>query len=387
MNALIISDNPQVLDEVQKSVAGIDSISVLSAFRGSLASQQNLPVKGEVDLLILDCTADGAAELGQLERLAPLHPRLQTILVAPANSSELLMHALRIGVREVLTPPLRKEDMVAALRRISQRGAGGPRAQGKVASFISCKGGSGATFLATNLGYVLAAHQHKKVLLIDMNLQFGDAALYVSDRRPPQTLADLSREIQRVDAAFLQSSAVEVLPNYFVIAAPDDPTRAMDVRPAAVDTLVRLARANFDFVIIDLGRSLDAVSVQALDLSDHIYPVLQLTLPFIRDAKRLLDVFRSLDYPAQKVRVIVNRMERVRDLNLHDLEQTLGTKVFATIPNHYESVTASVNQGVPIQKLSRNSPVTKALQQLSSELVEQEAGSASSWLGRILGRS
>lgn len=367
-------------------MTGIDSIGLLSTFRGSLANQQSLPVKGEVDLLVLDCTGDGAAQLARLERLAPLYPGMQTILLAPHDSSQLLIHALRIGVREVLTPPVRREDVLAALRRISQRGDTSGRTQGKVASFIACKGGSGSTFLATNLGHALAARQNKRVLLIDMNLQFGDAVLYVSDRRPTQTLADLSREIQRADAAFLQSSAVEVLPNYFVIAAPEDPTRAMDVRPPAIDALIRLARANYDFVLIDLGRSLDAVSVQALDLSDHIYPVLQLTLPFIRDAKRLIEVFRSLDYPPQKIRLIVNRMERSRDLSLRDLEQTLGIKVFATVPNHYETVAASVNQGVPILKLARNSPVAKALQQLSAELVEQNAGSPAGWLSRVLGR-
>jgi len=386
LNALIVTEDSQTLQALEKSLTGAELIASLATFKGTLSGQTSLPAKGDVDLLVLDCSRDATAEIAQLERLLPLYPRLHTILVAPQQSPELLLQALRLGMREVLALPVTKDDMVAALRRISQRSEGATRPQGKVASFISCKGGSGATFLVTNLGYALAEQGHK-VLLIDLNLQFGDAVLYVSDHRPPSTLADIAREIQRADAGFLASSAVQVLPNYHVLAAPDDPTRAMDVRPAAIDTLIRLARANYDFVLIDLGRSLDGVSVQALDMSDHIYPVVQLTLPFIRDAKRLVDVFRSLDYPAQKIRLIVNRHERSGDLTLRDLELTVGAKVFATIPNHYGSVAASVNQGVPILKLSSGSPVAKALQQLSSELLDRNAGGGSSgWLSRLLKR-
>ena len=66
----------------------------------------------------------------------------------------------------------------------------------------------------------------------------------------------------------------------------------------------------FDYVVIDAGRSLSAVTLEALDLADHVYAVLQLTLPFIRDGKRLRDVFRSLDYPPTRSSWIVNRFQK-----------------------------------------------------------------------------
>src|SRR5690606_34396146 len=100
------------------------------------------------------------------------------------------------------------------VRRIEQARHGTPTTHARILAFVSCKGGSGSTFLATNLAYALAALENKRVLLIDLNLQFGDASLFVSDRRPTVTIGDLAREINRVDQGFLQGSLIDVLPNF-----------------------------------------------------------------------------------------------------------------------------------------------------------------------------
>ena len=218
---------------------------------------------------------------------------------------------------------------------------------------MSCKGGSGATFLATNLGYALAALENKRVVLIDLNLQFGDASLFVSDSKPLATLADVAQQIHRLDHSLLASSMLNVTPNFALLAAPEDPVHADDVKPEHIDALLTLARQHYDFILLDVGRGLDAVSVRALDQSDMIFPVLQTTLPYVRDGKRLLDVFRSLDYHRDKIFLIVNRHEKSSEIKLRDLETAYGSAVFMTIPNHYEAAAASVNQGVPVLKLAR----------------------------------
>ena len=221
-----------------------------------------------------------------------------------------------MGVREVVKVPFAREDFHSALRRIESLRLNSDRAQGHVLGVISCKGGSGATFLATNLGYALASERSRRVLLIDLNLQFGDAALFVSDRKPPATVLDIARSIRTIDAALIRSSMVEVLPNFGVLAAPEDPTQTADIRPAQIDTLIRFARSQFDYVLLDIGRSLDGVSVQALDAADQIYPVSQLMMPCIRDGRRLLSLFRSLGYPREKIRPIVNRYDEASELTL-----------------------------------------------------------------------
>lgn len=372
MKILAVSEDRRCLDELRQLSPGVDLITGLTCHEGSLAGLAASPAKGGADVLMLDCRQGGATALADLERLAISEPALDTILLVDQESPDLLLRALRLGVREVLKMPLDAGDVAAALRRILQKSAAAPGGDGRVLAFMSCKGGSGASFLATNLGYVLAARTGKKVLLIDLNLQFGDAVLYVSDRRPTVSLVDIARDIQQVDLSLLKSAMVEVLPNYGIIAAPEDPSHSVDIRPSHIESLVRFARGHFDYVLLDIGRSIDTCTIQALDLADEIYPVFQLTLPFLRDAKRLFEVYRSLDYGQAKVRPLLNRVERsAGDLSEDDADRLLPYKVHATVPNHYKAVAASVNQGVPILRFDPASPVTRVLLGLADRIAER----------------
>jgi pilus assembly protein CpaE len=166
----------------------------------------------------------------------------------------------------------------------------------------------------------------------------------------------------------------EVAPGLWVLAAPEDPAHAADVSPENVRQIVELAREMFDFVVIDAGRSLSAVTLQALDLADRVYAVLQLTLPFIRDGKRLRDVFRSLDYPPDKIQWIVNRHQKDAQFTVDDLRRTLGIAEAITLPNHYEAVAASVNQGVPVETIAPNSSIARSLRDLAENIAPAPAG-------------
>ena len=256
-------------------------------------------------------------------------------------------------------------------------------ARGDVLAFISCKGGSGATFVAANLAHVLAANGRRRVALIDMNLQFGDALLFISSAKPSSNVADVARNILRLDRDLLLSAMVTVSPGLHVLAAPDDPAQASDVKPEHVQAIVQLARTMFDFVIIDSGRSLSAVTLQALDLADHVYAVLQLTLPFIRDGKRLRDVFRSLDYPERKIRWLVNRYEKNSLITLDDLKKTMNINEVLTLPNEYEVAAASVNQGVPVASVAPHSNISKALREWSQSIAPLANPPRAGWLAGL----
>jgi pilus assembly protein CpaE len=333
------------------------------------------------DLLLLDQPQSG--DLAHLERIGSTHPRLAMVLVSEVQSLAFIMDAMRAGVREILPSPVHADTLFPAVDRIEEKLQQHSQSNGKVLAFVSCKGGSGATFLATNLGYALAELAGKRVALIDLNLQFGDASLFVADHKPLATLADVALQMHRLDASLLASSMMAVTPKFSVLAAPDDPVHAGDVKPEHIDTLLRLARRHYDFIILDVGRSLDPVSVRALDQADTVYPVLQTTLPYIRDGKRLIEVFRSLGYPKTKIQVIVNRHEKKSDIKLHDLETSCGTTVFMSIPNHYEAAAASVNQGVPVLKLAKNSPIAKSLSKFTLHLAGSTASEKQGWLSRM----
>lgn len=321
-----------------------------------------------------------------LETLAGAHPEIDYVLVGTELNSELLMRAMRAGVREVLPAPASADAVLQAVQRQARKrpaAAAVEEKRGEVLAFVSCKGGSGATFTAANLAHVLAAGGQRRVALIDMNLQFGDALLFLTSEQAGSNVADVARGIQRLDPDLLQAAMVPVAPGLHVLAAPEDPAQAGDVQPEHVQAIVGLARTMFDFVVIDSGRSLSAVTLQALDLADRVYAVLQLTLPFIRDGKRLRDVFRSLGYPAQKIHWVVNRYEKNSQITLDDLKATLGMDNVITLPNQYDVVAASVNQGVAVTTVAPGSPISRALRDWALRIAPLPDKPRAGWLSGL----
>lgn len=374
--------NAQAWSEALRAEGGHDVHAMVSPLR-----EVNVIINGSRPDLVLAETVT-PQDFAALERLATAHPEVDHVLVSPALEPELLLQAMRAGVREVLQAPAPPAAVVAALRRQLRKRAGAAgrtgRSPGQVMAVVSCKGDSGATFVAANLAHLLAEGGQRRVALIDLNLQFGDAALFVSDGRGCSHVADVARHIDRLDADLLRSSMREVTPGLWVLAAPEDPAQGVDVTREHIRRIVELAREMHDHVVIDTGRALSPVTLQALDMADRIYPVLQLTLPFIRDGKRLRDVFHSLDYPEDKIQWIVNRHQKDSEFSTEDLKKALGLREVITLPNHYEAVASSVNQGVPVATVAPGSSITRALRELARRILPPAAPKVSGrWLAGL----
>ncbi len=329
------------------------------------------------DVLVLQPSQD--ADLRLVQVLAQDHPDMDCVLLGVQPNPDELMGLMRAGVREVLPEGHDSAQLTMAIERLARR-RGGAAARdtkrGKVLCFMSCKGGSGATFLAANLAVALAEQGKARVLLIDLNLQFGDALLFISSQVAPSNVVEVALSSDRLDKELLRSSLLEVSSGLFVLAAPHDPASGADVQPDQVLTMLQVARSDFDYVVVDVGRTLNGVGLQALDMADQVYAVLQLTLPFIRDGKRMQEIFRSLDYPPSKIHWVLNRFEKGGQLTLNDLKHSLKTSELITIPNHYGVVADSVNQGVPVSKVAPRSPVTKALAEMADSIRNPEVSEA-----------
>lgn len=361
----------QAWGDALRSEGGFDVKEVVSALHDTSAV-----INGSRPDLVLVQTG-GAQDIDALERLAGAHPELDLVMVCQTLEAQMLVRALRAGVREVLQAPCEPAAVVAAVvaTRSRQRRSGSAQARpeapasGQVLAVVSCKGGCGTTFVAANLAHLLTQGGRRRVALIDLNLQFGDAALFISDGRGGSHVAEVARHIDRLDTAMLRSSIREAMPGLWVLAAPDDPAHSMEVGRDHVRRIVELAREMHDHVVIDAGRALNPVTLQALDMADRVYPVVQLTLPFFRDSQRLRDMFHSLDYPKDKIRWIVNRHRKDGEFSLDDLKRALGVADLITLPSHHQAVAGSVNQGVPISQAAPASPVTRALRDLARELL------------------
>lgn len=385
MKIVVVSPNRRHLDEV-RSVLEARAHEVV-AVEGGKSHLRALAEQEQPDLLLADGMCCDPAELTQVEYVTTHFPSMAVVLMCSAHTPEFLLHSMRAGVREVLPSPAPAEAVLSAVGRLAQKLTGAHRARspGKVLAFLPCKGGSGATFMAANVASELA--HEKSVLLLDLNLQFGDAISFLHDDRTATSVADVAADISRLDASFLAASAVKVAPNLSVLAAPDDPSQALEVKPEHIEAILNVAASHYDFVVLDMGRTLDTLALKALDRAWRIFPVLQASLPGLRHAHKLLEVFRSLGYPQDKIEVIVNRFDRNGDIGLDHVQKTLrGAGRVITFGDSYKEVNASINQGEPLVRAARSNPVARQIIEFAQGLDPKPEEQQRGVLGRLFKR-
>lgn len=384
MKIALISPNSSHLDAMASVLKARGHLPTV--FEGGKSRMREIADREQPDLMLVDGMCCDVAELSHVEYITTHYPSLAVILLCSTHTPEFLINSMRAGVREVLPSPVPAPALDAAVDRVASKLAGAQaRKAGKVLAFMPCKGGAGATFLATNLGWQLA--DGKSVLLIDLNLQFGGALSFVHDGKAPSNLAAVAKDIGRLDASLLAASTVKVAPNYSVLAAPEDLAHSMEVKPEHVDAVLALAVLHYDFVILDVPRSLDTIAIKALDRAWRIYPVLQSTLPDLRNAGKLLEIFKSLGYALEKVELIVNRFEKSSEIGLEQVQRTLKDAHLITIPNSYRDVIASINHGDPLTKTSRSNSVARQLADLAEELSPRPEETRGGLLGRFFKRA
>lgn len=344
------------------------------------------------DIVIVDSTlAHEPADLQAIEAMTFAKPHQYVILITDNSDKQLLFSAMRAGVREVLTLPLADNILGDALQRCKahhiklQAQVNRGRAQARVAAFVACKGGSGASFLATNMAYLMATEFSKNCALLDLDLQYGDASFYLGADAAKNNISDLTHQIERLDGQLLLSCMHTVTPRLALLAAPPDMESALSITAQQLDKVLRLARQKYDVVVLDIHRAMDAVAIQALDMADVVYLVLDNTMASVRDAKRLVKLFRSLGYADDKLRMLVNRYDSHGFVDLKSIEEAVGLPVVQTLPPQWAAVSESISLGQPLVKAHPQNPAVDALRQVGAHFLQTEAPKTRTWFSRWVG--
>ena len=274
VKVLVLSLSPDFVTTVRGALATEEKLHVASA-AGGLASIASLKAELLPDVLVVHDVEHEEGSFELVSQFVRRYPGVGMVLACPNKDPDMMVQALRSGVKEFLFEPFQAAEIRAVVQRqgaLRRQQSLPPGARGEVMVFLPCKGGSGATFLATNLAHALAAEAHKKVFFLDLNLQFGDAHLFLMDHVPVTTLAEVCASANRLDGSFLDSAAAKLPSGLRMLAAPKNPEDADKVKAEHVEKILAIARQLYDFVVVDVGRSLDAVALKALDMADHIYP-------------------------------------------------------------------------------------------------------------------
>lgn len=373
--------------ELTAAMRGLSGLSLM-VHTGSVETLVNVLQRDHPDVLLLELPSHGDKEMERIETVLADAADVHVVLVSPDRSVEFLMQAMRAGVREVLPAPLTVATVELAVKHAHERLAAisHERSQlGQVLAVLPSKGGGGATFLATNLAYALS-RQGKRVAVLDLNLHFGDAVIFLGEGVALTNLVELASKAEKLDAPLLESSMTKISDHLHILAAPESPEHVKEVSTTELERIIELARSSYDFVVLDISSMLEPLAVKALDLADTIYLVLQLSVPFVRAAKRMVSVFRELGYTASKIKVVVNRYEKNEYLGLDDVEKATQLQVFRTIPNSHAAVTSSINQGIPLQELAPRDSVARSLRGWAEELAPAAHKESGSWLSRWMER-
>jgi len=328
-------------------------------------------------------------EFALIKQLAALSTDTAIITAARDASPALILGSMRAGAREFIQLPIIAEEFRTVVDRVAEFCANGENSakdHGRVVAVFSGKGGTGVSFFATNL----AAAMGVSTLLIDLDLQAGDAASFLG-LETKYSVADFVTNRARLDDSLMTSLVTPHSAKLAVLAAPLEAHEAEDIRPQDVSEILHLLKQRYECVVLDLPHTFDPVTVAALDLADDILVVLTLDIPGIRGTKRALKVFDRLDYHRDKVHVVVNRWSKHIDVQLQKVEAHLGEQLIGFVPNDYKKVMDSINLGQPLVQADPSSKITVEIKRIAG-LVSGVNGNSSATpprkglLGNMFGR-
>ncbi len=369
MNALtyvILSNGLETFKELRDALAADERTRLLAG--GDDAEQLHAEItrlRPNAAIVTLPDAGTEAA-LRYVERLSVECPQTAIICASKDASPDLILRSLRAGAREYLRLPVRPDEFRTVLDRVAEFCAGqveAPKKRGRAIAVFSSKGGCGTSFIATNL----AAATNAPTVLVDLNLQAGDLALYLGVE-PKFSIADLVENRARADASLLKSYVAPHTANLALLAAPREADLADDIEPEHVFEVIELLRQHYDYVIIDPQHTFDAITLAALDQCDEIVLVLTLDIPAIRSAQRALQIFDRLGYPRHKLRIVVNRWSKQIELDVRQVERFLGERVTGYVQSDYNTAVNSINLGQPLVQSNPSSRIATELRQIAAGL-------------------
>lgn len=361
--------NAALESELKSLVASIPNVRLETEVGDLTRAKARVAALRSNTVLLIDLDLGSPAEVALLEATLSESKESLTVITTSANATmQSVRQLMRLGIPDFLPQPLLRDDLVAALATASARikAKGETAQQGhRVITFIKAGGGMGTTTLAVQTAHSLASRtidgKKAKVCLLDFDLQFGCAALYL-DVDTSLNIFNIIDAPDRLDGSFLHGLMVHHDSGLDLLAGPSFvvPLDAMTVDLAV--RLVDIAANDYDYVVIDIPQAWTLWSHAILSHSDLVVLVSQLTVPVLRQGRRLLDTLRQEGLEHISKLVVVNRFERSifnRDIRVKEAEKALGAKIDYFIDNDYRVVGDALNQGVAFSQVSGGGKLQK----------------------------
>jgi pilus assembly protein CpaE len=316
----------------------------------------------EYDVIIVELDSNPEHALDLVENICG-NSAVTVMVYSDQVNPEMLVRCMRAGAREFLTHPVTSSSIAEAMVRASVRRPtthAVKKPAGKLLVFAGAKGGSGVTTIASNFAVSLAQESRHKVVLIDLNLQLGDAALGLG-LTPQYSTINALTNFNRLDSNYLSTLLVKHSSGLLVLAAPDRYS-TVQITEEALDRLLYIARQEFDYVVIDAGSRFNSTGKTLFAAGSTVYLVLQVSVAELRNANRLIsDVLRP---SGAKIEVVLNRYS-ARTLSIDEASITKALTMSPTwkVPGDYPAARDAQNTATPL--VLEVSAIARAIRELS----------------------
>jgi Flp pilus assembly CpaE family ATPase len=237
----------------------------------------------------------------------------------------------------------------------------------RIVTVFAAKGGCGKTTVATNLATILYDRGAHRVCLVDLDLEYGDAAS-VLGLRPERSMIDALTLGDQLTPATLTSLMTNYLPGFDCLLAPTRPGDARLIPAALVTRLLALLPLAYDFVVVDTPSQFSPYVLAALDAADHQILVTTPDRPALKNLRGTLDMLDLLPYDRTARSIVINRSDAGSDLPVDLLDQLVRSPIAGRLPA-WDGVPASINRGEPLAAAQPDHAVSQAIRQLAAALL------------------
>jgi pilus assembly protein CpaE len=315
------------------------------------------------DVFIVDLDSNVEQALALIENICSRDATATVMATTSGSDAGLMLRSMRVGAREFLPDPVLAKTVDEAIARTLARREKSQHVApaGQVLMFLGAKGGCGGTTVATNFAIALMKQDAGKVVIVDMDLQLGEVALGLS-LKPSFSLLDALKNEDRLDGDFLSSLLVRHTSGLAVLASPEQYT-SFNPLSGGVKKLFSILRRQFAFVVVDAGTPRGDTEEALFDLADIVYLVTEVSIPALRNARRLLQYMAARERNPH-VEIILNRFN-TRDIEIDETGTTkaLGRPVDWKVPNDFPSVRTAENTGVPLAM--KDSPISRVVNKMA----------------------